>query len=127
VREIKRKVILGTVLSLSLAMIITVAAIAPTIAVARNRNDDDSLTQYMYGGQVTAQLPEDVPSHPTTLLIAAVHYEKGDYPLNGLHDILAVYIWIPELNSFPPAVAIGNNANPDYHNLIKEIYNGTPL
>jgi hypothetical protein len=128
VREIKRKVILGTVLALSLAMIIAVAALAPTVAVARDKKDDDSLTYYANGGQVTVQLPDGVPSHPTSLIFAAMHIERrGDYPIRGPHDVFAVYIWVPALNSFMPVAVFSDNPNPAHHDLMKEIYIGTPF
>ena len=128
-RAAKRKVFIGLALSLSLAIIIAVAFLAPAIAVARHGKDKDkSLTYYSYGGQVTVQLPDGVPSHPTTLIFAAFHVEKrGNNVLTGPHDVLAVYIWVPERNVFLPAVAISTNPNPEHQELIKEIYNGTPL
>jgi hypothetical protein len=128
VRETKRKLIIGLLVPLSLAMIIAVAALAPTVVVANHKNKDDSLTYYSYGGQVTVQLPEGVPPHPTTLLLAAFHVEKrGDYPIRGPHDVFACYFWIPELNSFFPAAVVADNPNPDHQALIEEIYMGTPL
>jgi hypothetical protein len=128
VREIKRKMIIVTLLALSLAMVVAVAALAPTVVVARHKHKDESLTSYAYGGQVTVQLPEGVPPHPTTLLIAAQHIERrGDYPMRGPHDLFAVFIWVPSMNSFMPAIAIGDNQNPEHQDLIKEVYNGTPL
>ena len=116
-------------LALSLTIIIAVSALAPTVAVAKHKNEDDlGLTNYMYGGQVTVQLPEGVPSHPTTLLIGASHVQrKGDYPMHGPHDVISVYIWIPQLNRFMPVIAISTNQNPEHQDLIKEIYNNTPL
>lgn len=128
-RDIKRKVILGTFLTLSLAMIIAVAALAPTVAVARyKKDDDDSLTYYATGGGVTVQLPEGVPAHPTTLIFAALHVEKrGDYPIRGPHDVFAVYIWVPALNSFLPAAVFSDHPNPAHHDLMKAMYIGTPL
>ena len=127
-RTTKGKVILGTFLALSLAMIITVAALAPTVVVASHKKNDYSRTTYAYGGQVTVQLPEGIPPHPTTLLIASQHVEKrGDYLMRGPHDVIAVYIWIPQLNSFMPVIAISTNQNPEHQDLIKEIYGGTPL
>ena len=109
-------------------MIIAVAYFAPAVAVARHGKDkDESLTYYGYGGQVTVQLPDGVPSHPTTLIFAAFHAQKGNNVLSGPHDVLAVYIWVPERNTFLPAVAISTNPNPEHQELIKEIYNGTPL
>ena len=127
-KETKRKLIIGLFVPLSLAMIIVVAALAPTVVVARHKNKDDSLTNYMYGGQVTVQLPEGVPPHPTTLLIGASHVERqGDYPMRGPHDVISVYLWIPQLNSFMPVIAISTNQNPEHQALIKEIYSNTPL
>jgi hypothetical protein len=128
VREIKRKLIIVTVLALSLVMIIAVAALAPTVAVARKKNDDDSLTYYANGGQVTVQLPDGEPSHPTSLIFASMHIERrGDYPIRGPHDVFAVYIWVPALNSFLPVAVFSDNPDPAHHDLMKEIYIGTPF
>jgi hypothetical protein len=128
VRELKRKLIIGLFVPLSLAMIIAVAALAPSVVVARHKNKDDTLTTYTYGGTVTVQLPEGVPPHPTTLMIGAQHIERqGDYPMRGPHDVISFYIWIPSLNRFMPVIAISTNQNPEHQALIKEIYSGTPL
>jgi hypothetical protein len=129
VREIKRKVILGTLLTLSLVMTIAVAALAPTVAVGwKKKKEDDTLTYYAYGGQVTVQLPEGVPAHPTTLLIASMHCtHQGDYPIRGPHDVFVVYLWIPEMNTFLPAAVFSDHPDPAHHDLMKAMYIGTPL
>jgi hypothetical protein len=131
VKETKRKrnVVFGTIAVLSLVMVIAVASFAPTVAVAKRKPEkDDSLTYYSYGGQVTVQLPDGVPSHPTSLLFAAFHAEKqGDYPIRGPHDVFACYFWIPELKVFFPAAVVSDNPNPDHRALIEEIYMGGPL
>jgi hypothetical protein len=125
----KRKMVLGMFVALSLAIIIAVAAFVPTVAIARyGKQKAKSLTYYSYGGQVTVQLPEGVPSHPTTLIITAMHVQKQGYNvLSGPHNVFSAYIWVPERNSFIPVVAISTNPNPEHQELIKEIYNGTPL
>jgi hypothetical protein len=109
-------------------MTIAVAALAPTVVVAEQEKDDSSLSYYSYGGSVIAQLPEGIPSHPTTLLIASFHCTRqGDYPVRGPHDVFVVYLWVPVLNDFLPVTAISDHPNPAHHELIKEVYNGTPL
>jgi hypothetical protein len=127
VEELNRKLILGTFFALSLATIIAVAAIAPTIVIAKQGDDDGTLKQFTYGGQVTVQLPQGDPPHPTCLIVAALHSEeRSDYPLGG-SDVIAVSIWVEKLNTFLPVVAVGNDDNPDHHAFIKELYMGTPL
>jgi hypothetical protein len=122
----KRK-LFGVIMSLSLVLIIGVALVVP-IFVAGAKKNKNSYTTYAYGGQVTVQLPDGMPPHPTTLLIAAQHIQKrGDYPMRGPHNLFMVSIWVPMMNRFLPAAAIGTNPNTEHQQLIKEAYNGTFL
>jgi hypothetical protein len=126
----KRNLVFGTILTLSLAVIIAIAAVVPALAHYNRKGCDesDSLTYYAYGGQVTIQLPEGVPPHPTTLLVASMHVEKrGDYPIRGPHDVFMVYLWVSALNSFLPVAAVSDHPDPAHHDLMKAIYIGTPL
>jgi hypothetical protein len=123
--EMKGKVIIWTLLALSLAIIIVVAAIAPTVA---KHKSDGSIVTYSYGGSVTLQLPQGVPPHPTTLMIHASHIEKqGDAPLRGPADTFLVYLWIPTLNRFVPVAEISDNPDPAGHTLIREVLLGTAV
>jgi hypothetical protein len=122
VKKLNKKV-LGTLLSLSLAVIITVAAVVPALAHGNQCDDDKSAsltTFYGSGGNVVIQLPQGIPSHPTALGILVLDVDK--WSTFGAMDIMAVSIWIPQLNSLFPVVVISDSTNPDFYAFFKTVY-----
>jgi hypothetical protein len=123
----KRKLVLGPVLSLSLAVIIAVAAVFPAVATAkRNFN---VIVEATNQGHVHLDLPPPggapppagVAGHPTNLLLSFYDYVNG--PASGT-DVIVVYIWVSTLNMYVPIAAIADQpANAQ----IKAFWNNTPV
>jgi hypothetical protein len=97
----KRSVVIGTVLVLSLAVTIAVAAVAPALAGTK------PITIYGKGGTVVLQLPEGISSHPTTLKISVGNFDKRS--TYGAYDTLFVSLWIPEYTDFMTVACIETN------------------
>jgi hypothetical protein len=97
----KRSIVIGTVLVLSLAVTIAVAAVAPALAGTK------SITIYGKGGTLVLQLPEGVLSHPTTLKISIGSFDKRS--TYGAYDTLFVSLWIPEYGDFMTVACIETN------------------
>ena len=120
----KRSVVLGTILALSLAVIVAVAAVAPTFA---NSCPTDPATVTIYGpsGTVNLQLPSGVPSHPTTLQIAIG--ESSSRSTFGAADTMIISLWVPQANRFVPVASISDKPNPDSGAFFKMVFNNTPI
>ena len=112
-RHTKKSVVLGTVLALSLAVIIAVAAVIPAFA----HEKPSGQTLYSKGGgDVTLQLPLGtgaLATRPTALRIFADIYDKRSE--GGAADSIVVYMWA--LNRFWPVAYISDND--EHNNLIK--------
>src|SRR3990172_1785572 len=117
----KKKIILGIVLMMSLLIVTVVASVAPTLAVQQTN-------QIKFTGalaEITIQIPSNssppaipggIPDHPTTLKIAAFDWDKRS--TNGAADELLIQIWSPVGvvlspggNFQPVAVITDNPAN----------------
>ena len=119
----KKSVVLGTVLSLSLAIIVAVAAIAPTSA---NYIQSNSLVaDYGSEGQVVLQLPSGVPSHPTTLMITVSDMDRRSE--FGSHNLLSISLWIPQRNNLVSVAIISDCPDPDAPPYVKTVLAGTPV
>jgi hypothetical protein len=101
--KMKRSAVLGTVLALSLAVIIAVAAVAPALAGSGTK----PIAIYGDGGTVVLQLPEGIPSHPTTLKISVGDFDKRS--TYGAYDTLFVSLWIPAYNGFMTVACLETN------------------
>lgn len=99
--KMKRSAVIGTILALSLAVTIAVAAVAPALAGTK------PITIYGKGGTVVLQLPEGIPSHPTTLKISVGAFDKRS--TYGAYDTLFVSLWIPAYNGFMTVACIETN------------------
>jgi hypothetical protein len=97
----KRSAVIGTVLALSLAVIIAVAVVAPVLAGTK------PIQIYGKGGTVVLQLPEGIPSHPTILKISVGSFDKRS--TYGAYDTLFVSLWIPAYNGFMMVACIETN------------------
>ncbi len=102
------KKINALILAVSLAVVITVAAVAPTFAAQEfpiNANDTSKGSH----GNVTVSLPVGggaVAGHPTELVLSAYDYgESMNYA-----DLLILAVWLPAMNSFVPIAVIGDQA-----------------
>jgi hypothetical protein len=129
-KEVKKlnKKLLGTILALSLAVIITVAAVVPTLAHGNQSDDgksDSIITFYGSGGSVNFQLPQGIPSHPTALMIEVYNFDKRSSL--GAMDVMPVYIWVPARNAFTTVAIISDNPNPDFFAFAKTLLNNTPV
>jgi hypothetical protein len=107
--KMKRSTVLGTVLTLSLTVIIAVAAITPALAGSDqgHTHDTEPVKIYGKGGTVVLQLPEGIPSHPTTLKISVGDFDKRS--TYGAYDTLFVSLWIPAYNGFMTVACIETN------------------
>lgn len=121
----KKKLILGTILVLSLAITVAVAAVAPSLAgFASPANSDVKF--YGTGAKVVVQLPQGgaaLASRPATLQFQVSDLDKrSDY---GGTDVLFVYLWVPALNGFIPVADISDNPDPAAIALIKGVWNNS--
>src|SRR4030042_5453581 len=123
----KRKLVLGTVLALSLAIIILVAAIFPALASGKKHPDVTVVSSNQ--GHVRLDLPPPggapppagVAGHPTNLILTFIDYYKG--PASGT-DVIVVYIWVSTANMYIPIAAIGDQPANEQ---IKKFWNNTPV
>jgi hypothetical protein len=125
------------VLSLSLVVIVTVAAFAPTLADNNKGQNKDNLNVVTYGqhGEVVLQLPTPsnatppaapgTPSHPTCLRLVANEYDKKS--TFGAYNTLLVALWIPVANTFVPVAQINDVSNPDLDAYLHALFNNTPV
>jgi hypothetical protein len=120
----KKSVVLGTVLALSLAVIIAVAAVVPALAHVKKSGP----TFYSTGGQVILQLPPGggaLATRPTDFKIFVDHFNRqSDF---GAFDQIIISRWIPATNSFMPIAIITDNNDTAYLNLLKDAYAGLPV
>jgi hypothetical protein len=122
------KKVLKTIVALSLAVIIAVAAVVPALAHSNHCNggkSDSPITNYGSGGSVHVQLPPGEPSHPTILMIDA--YDIDRRSSFGAMDIMMVWLWVPSLNLHAPVALISDNPNPDFFDFAKALFNNTPV
>jgi hypothetical protein len=125
------------VLSLSLALIIAFAAVAPTLAEHERgkRNDDSSnvtdtsniVTTYGQHGEVIIQLPAGNPkvTNVTCLRLIANDYNKKS--AFGAYDTLLIFLWVPVANQFVPVAQINNVNNPGLDAYLHTLWNNTPV
>jgi hypothetical protein len=126
VKKLNKKV-LGTVLALSLAVIIAAAAVIPALAHGNKSDDDksDSLTTfYGSGGNVKLQLPPGDPSHPTDLDFVVFDFDRRS--TFGSFDAVIVALWVPKLNGYVPVAVVSNSPNPEFFNHAHTVLGGTP-
>jgi hypothetical protein len=133
VKKMKRKIVLGTLLTLTLALITVLAAVTPSLAVP---NPNKSLvTNYFRGGSVILQLPPapnatppaspGTPTHPIDLMFAAFDFDrKSTY---GANDALYVFAWVPLANTYVPVAVITDSSNPASLEFNRMLYNNTPI
>jgi hypothetical protein len=126
----KKKTILGIVLTLSLLVVSIGVTIVP--ALASNPKDSAEKTYYATIGKVFLQLPSNAtypakaggtPNHPVELLITVFDGDRRS--TDGPYDQLVVDMWDPTAGHFTPVLAITDN--PSQAEFIKKIYNNTFL
>ncbi len=100
---------------------IVVALIAPTLAVSEAGKDklDSLVTFYGSGGHVVLQLPQGIPSHPTTLAVEV--FDFGERSTFGAFDVMIIYNFIASRNAFSPVALITDNPNPDFYDFAKKV------
>jgi hypothetical protein len=126
----RKKLILGTLLTLSLLVVTVVATVAPTLANSPSKN-----TKFIGAlAEINIQLPSNssppatpggVANHPTTLRIDA--YDLNRRSTLGAADELLIFIWDPLTDPLhnaltPVALITDNAANAAFW---RPVYNGT--
>jgi len=100
----RKKLIFGTILTLSLVLTVAVATIFPAIA---NSTPSNSITQYGTIVDAVIQLPTPggaIASHPTSLKILAFDYDRRSDSV----DALRVTIWVSAMNTYVPVAFISD-------------------
>lgn len=122
--KMKRSVVFGSGLALSLAVIIAVATVIPALA---HNNKPSGPTLYSSGGHVTLQLPPGTPTyppgpvgHPTALRFYVDDVDRRS--AFGAADLMLVSMWVPAYNRFVPVAYILDN--PAYSDLLKAAWAG---
>jgi len=121
------KKLLGTVLALSIIMI--VAAVAPALA-HNNRNDDDKPIppdpnkEYVYGrgGKIVLNLPAGGVCNKTDIGFTFMDVDKRS--TKGAEDYIEVELWIPSQSRFRTVALIDDN--PVAITSIKAMLSGVP-
>jgi hypothetical protein len=117
----KKKTILGTLLALSIAATITIAAVIPALASKPQSNPGS--VAYSNEGWVCVQLPPPggaMAGHPTNLKFWVHDYQKR----SGGADVLEIIIWVSALNGYITIASIADQVLPPE---VKASYNGTPV
>jgi hypothetical protein len=128
--EMKKKIILGSTLTLSLLIISIVATTLPAFA----NNPQNSLTRKGYGtmGDIDLVIPSNATypakpggatNHPTNIGFLALDADRRSTP--GAFDQLTVYIWDPASQRETPVLAITDN--PTQAEFLKTFWNNTYL
>jgi hypothetical protein len=126
----KKKIILGSTLTLTLLVISIIAMTLPAFA----NNPQNSLVRKGYGtmGDVDFAIPSNatfpaIPggtsNHPTNIGFLALDADRRSTP--GAFDQLTVYIWDPANQRYTPVLAITDN--PDQAEFLKILWNNTYL
>ena len=108
----KKKIYLGTILTVSLLLLTVFISVSPTLA---HRHTDDvvftgalaSVTLQLPSNASPPALPGGTPNHPTTLMISAFDFDKRS--AFGAADELLVFMWQPVANNFQPVAVITDN------------------
>jgi hypothetical protein len=121
----RKKLVLGTILTLSLLIVTVVVAVSPVIAGPK----DNSIDLYGTGARVTFSLPTPgvgppqtggVPAHPTELSIIAWDFNRRSE--TGAYDFIQIAVWAPAINYYVPIAAVFDIPVPDFW---KAMWNGT--
>ena len=102
----RNKLILGTILILSLVLTVAVTAVAPAIA---NSSSTNSRTEYSTEGEVVLQLPSGggaLASRPTNLKILALDIDRR----SGGYDKMMILLWVSAINTYTPIALISDQA-----------------
>jgi hypothetical protein len=122
--KMKKKLILGAILAICLAVIIAVSAVAPALA---NKPSDPSASnvEYVYGtgGYVVLNLPQGALAKPLVFKISFQDVEKRS--TKGAENALEVALWIPALNKFSASAFIDDN--PTAVASLTKMFAGIPL
>ena len=121
----RKKLVLGTILTLSLLILTVVIAVTPANAGPK----DNSIDLYGTGSRVSLSLPPPgvgppqtggVPAHPTNLNIIAWDFNRRSE--TGAFDVLQVMVWVPAINTYLPIAAVFDIPVPDFW---KAMWNNT--
>lgn len=122
--KMRKKLVLGTILTLSLLIITVVTAVAPAIAGPK----DNSIDLYGTGAHVSLTLPPPtvgspplgVPAHPTTIGFFVADYNRQSE--TGAFDWMFIGVWVQSTNSFMPIAQVFDIPIPSWS---KQMYNST--
>jgi hypothetical protein len=100
-KKLKRKIILGAILTLSLVLSVTLLAIVPAIANSTLRNSN---SKSGIAADILLQLPPPggAPTHPTNFRITFTDADKR----TGSGDVMRVDLWVSALNTYVPVALI---------------------
>lgn len=118
----RKKTILGTILTLSILVAAFIAAMAPAFAA---QQDDPSIVNYGVHGRVTFLLPPaggQLATRPSSLGIVAWDFDKRSE--TGPFDYLYVQVWAPAINAYMPVAAVFDIPVPDWY---KKMWNSTSM
>jgi hypothetical protein len=120
----RKKLVLGTILTLSLLIVTVVAAVGPAFANPKDNSVD------LYGTLADVSLtllpssvgppPMGVPAHPTTIGFAIGDYNKRSE--TGAFDLLFIAIWVQSINAFMPIAQVYDIPVPSW---AKQLFNST--
>ncbi|MBT0158479.1 hypothetical protein G4O51_00675 [Candidatus Bathyarchaeota archaeon A05DMB-2] len=122
----RKKLVLGTILTLSLLIVSVVVAVAPVIAGPK----DNSIDLYGTGARVGLALPPPgvgpppagVAAHPTDLNIAVWDYDRRSE--TGAHDFMQIQVWVPAINAYLPIALVMDIPVPEW---LKKEWNHTSM
>jgi len=123
----RKKIILGTILTLSLLVVTIIATVATTLAAS---TPTSTLTNYGTGSMAYRNLPPPTnpwppaspatPSRPNDIQLRP--YDLNKFSNFGAHDAMLVSLWIPQLNSYNMVAFITDSTNIETY---REIWNKT--
>ena len=120
----RKKLVLGTILMLSLLIVTVFAAVSPTIAVHK----DNSIKNYGNAAAVSFSLPPPgvgsppfgVPAHPSNIRIVAWDFDRRSEI--GAFDFLFISVWVQSINTYLPIASVFDIPVPAYW---KTMWNNT--
>jgi hypothetical protein len=117
----RKKIVLGTILMLSVLIVTIVVSIAP----AFGNRDDPGIVAYGTGARVTFKMPPPggaAAGHPTDISISVWGF--GRRSETGAFDYMQVQVWVPALNNYLLVATVWDIPIPAWW---KEMWNGSAV
>lgn len=115
----RKKIVLGTILMLSVLIVTVIAALAPAVATS----NDSSIVNYGTGARATFLLPSSggaLAGRPTSLSIEVWDFDRRSE--TGPFDFMQIQLWVPGINTYLPIAAVMDIPVPDW---FKKEWNAT--